>query len=71
MLRSSMEPDSFPGWTGWAGSGTVGVRSRISKIRCALAAARCGGRIVSLLEGGYDLEALAASVETHVGELMT
>ncbi len=29
----------------------------------------CGGRLVSLLEGGYDLEALADSVATHVGEL--
>jgi acetoin utilization deacetylase AcuC-like enzyme len=26
----------------------------------------CGGRIVSLLEGGYDLAALAASVEAHL-----
>jgi acetoin utilization deacetylase AcuC-like enzyme len=31
---------------------------------------RCQGRIVSLLEGGYDLEALAASVAAHVGVLM-
>lgn len=29
----------------------------------------CGGRIVSLLEGGYDLEALAASARAHVEEL--
>jgi acetoin utilization deacetylase AcuC-like enzyme len=26
----------------------------------------CDGRIISLLEGGYDLEALAASVEAHL-----
>ena len=26
----------------------------------------CGGRVVSCLEGGYDLEALAASVTAHV-----
>ena len=26
----------------------------------AIAARRCGGRVVSLLEGGYDLEGLAA-----------
>ena len=25
-----------------------------------------GGRIVSVLEGGYDLDALAASVAAHV-----
>jgi acetoin utilization deacetylase AcuC-like enzyme len=30
----------------------------------------CGGRLVATLEGGYDLEALAASVQTHVRELM-
>ena len=32
---------------------------------------RCaGGRIVSLLEGGYDLQALAGSVAAHVTALM-
>jgi acetoin utilization deacetylase AcuC-like enzyme len=30
----------------------------------------CGGRIVSLLEGGYDLEGLASSAAAHVRELM-
>ena len=30
----------------------------------------CGGRIVSTLEGGYDLSALAASVAAHVRVLM-
>lgn len=35
-----------------------------------LARRRCGGRIVSLLEGGYDLGVLAASAETHVGVLV-
>jgi len=29
----------------------------------------CSGRLVSLLEGGYDLEALALSVAAHVGAL--
>lgn len=33
------------------------------------AGAHCGGRLVSVLEGGYDLEALAASVEAHVAVL--
>ena len=28
-----------------------------------------GGRVVSTLEGGYDLDALAASVAAHVGVL--
>lgn len=31
---------------------------------------RCKGRIVSLLEGGYDLEGLARSVSAHVKTLM-
>jgi acetoin utilization deacetylase AcuC-like enzyme len=35
-----------------------------------LAARHCGGRIVSSLEGGYDLEALAASAAAHVAALM-
>jgi acetoin utilization deacetylase AcuC-like enzyme len=35
----------------------------------ALAEDVCGGRLVSLLEGGYDLEALGASVVAHVREL--
>ncbi len=30
----------------------------------------CSGRIVSILEGGYNLEALAESVEKHISELM-
>jgi len=30
----------------------------------------CGGRIVSVLEGGYDLHALAASAAVHVDALM-
>ena len=37
---------------------------------CALADRVCGGRIVSTLEGGYDLSALAASVAAHVRVLM-
>ena len=37
---------------------------------CKLADALCGGRIVSTLEGGYDLNALAVSAKAHVEELM-
>jgi len=37
---------------------------------CEVAAEICGGRVVSTLEGGYDLDALAASVAAHVGALM-
>ncbi len=35
-----------------------------------IAARRCAGRLVSTLEGGYDLEALAASAAAHVRALM-
>ncbi len=35
-----------------------------------LAQQHCGGRIVSLLEGGYDLEGLSTSVAAHVETLM-
>ncbi len=35
----------------------------------AVARARCGGRIVSSLEGGYDLEALGQSALAHVRAL--
>ncbi|MCI5046377.1 MAG: histone deacetylase family protein [Aquisalinus sp.] len=35
----------------------------------AVAAAQCQGRIVSFLEGGYDLEALAKSAAAHVKAL--
>ncbi|MGD9861905.1 MAG: histone deacetylase family protein [Pseudodonghicola sp.] len=37
---------------------------------CAIAAEVCGGRIVSTLEGGYDLNALAVSAKAHVEELI-
>ncbi len=37
---------------------------------CHLADRCCQGRVVSLLEGGYDLEALASSTATHVRALM-
>ena len=37
---------------------------------CNLADELCDGRVVSTLEGGYDLPALAASVAAHVTELM-
>ena len=36
----------------------------------AVADAHCPGRVVSLLEGGYNLEALAASAAAHVKALM-
>ena len=36
-----------------------------------VANARCDGRLVSTLEGGYDLNALADSAAAHVRTLMT
>jgi acetoin utilization deacetylase AcuC-like enzyme len=35
----------------------------------AVARARCGGKVISSLEGGYDLEALAGSAVAHVRAL--
>ncbi len=37
---------------------------------CAVARDACGGRVVSVLEGGYDLGALGVSVAAHVRVLM-
>ncbi|MDJ0629795.1 MAG: histone deacetylase family protein [Rhodobacter sp.] len=37
---------------------------------CDVAADHCAGRVVSTLEGGYDLRGLAASTAAHVGVLM-
>lgn len=37
---------------------------------CDLAAEHCQGRVVSTLEGGYDLSALAAATAAHVSVLM-
>lgn len=42
----------------------------ITRQLCDLADAHAGGRLVSVLEGGYDLEALAASTAAHVAVLM-
>jgi len=42
----------------------------ITRELCRVADETCGGKIVSSLEGGYNLDALAASVAAHVTELM-
>ncbi len=36
----------------------------------AVAETHCGGKLISLLEGGYDLQGLAEGVAAHVGALM-
>jgi acetoin utilization deacetylase AcuC-like enzyme len=42
----------------------------ITEQACAVAERHCGGRIVSTLEGGYDLPALATSAATHIERLL-
>ncbi len=44
--------------------------SEATKRLMDIADRRCAGRIVSLLEGGYNVDALAASVSAHVRALM-
>jgi acetoin utilization deacetylase AcuC-like enzyme len=43
----------------------------VTEAACAVAARHAHGRIVSTLEGGYDLAALATSAVTHIDRLMT
>jgi acetoin utilization deacetylase AcuC-like enzyme len=43
----------------------------ITAAACRIAGRHASGRVVSTLEGGYDLEALAQSGATHVSALMT
>jgi len=43
----------------------------ITKALVDFAAKQCGGRVVSTLEGGYDLPALGASAAAHVRALMS
>jgi len=42
----------------------------MTRIVCRLASLFCDGRVVSMLEGGYNLHALAESVGFHIEELM-
>lgn len=44
--------------------------ARMTGLVVQTARAHCGGRIVSVLEGGYGLEALAGSVEAHLLRLL-
>jgi hypothetical protein len=50
-------------------SGGGAVFREATKTR-VLPARGCGGRIVSMLEGGYELGALGRSTATHVWTLM-
>lgn len=42
----------------------------ITELLCSLATDTSNGRLISTLEGGYDLEALAASVDVHLQGLL-
>jgi acetoin utilization deacetylase AcuC-like enzyme len=44
--------------------------ARLTTMLCEAADRLCRGRVVSLLEGGYDLDALASSTAAHVRALM-
>jgi acetoin utilization deacetylase AcuC-like enzyme len=44
---------------------------RLTGVLTGLAGHLCGGRLVSVLEGGYDLEGLAACVAAHLEALKT
>jgi len=43
---------------------------RITQQLMAVAEKHCNGRVVSVLEGGYDLDALASCVDDHAGVLL-
>jgi acetoin utilization deacetylase AcuC-like enzyme/formylglycine-generating enzyme required for sulfatase activity len=49
---------------------TTEAFGRLSRIVKDIAEQCCHGRLVSVLEGGYNLDALAASVQTHLRVLM-
>lgn len=44
--------------------------AELTRIVMEIAARHAGGRLVSLLEGGYDLDALSRSVEAHLRTLL-
>ena len=54
LAEQALEAEDYA----WASRGIAAVARR-----------RCGGRIVSSLEGGYDLEALGQSALAHVRAL--
>lgn len=43
--------------------------TEMTRLALALARTCCDGRLLALLEGGYDLRALAASAHAHIAEL--
>ena len=55
--------------------GSLGLETEdfgpLTHIVCQVADQYCGGKVVSLLEGGYNVQALAESVECHMEALVT
>jgi acetoin utilization deacetylase AcuC-like enzyme len=49
---------------------TTGAYGRMTELVRSAADRHCGGRVVSFLEGGYDLAALAESVTAHLSSLV-
>jgi acetoin utilization deacetylase AcuC-like enzyme len=49
---------------------TEGSFAKMTRYITDIASTHCNGRIVSLLEGGYNLDALARSVEAHLTSLL-
>ena len=53
--------------------GSLGLETEdyepLTKLVMQVAKSHCGGKLVSLLEGGYNLQALAESVEVHLNTL--
>ena len=44
--------------------------AQLTRVVTEIAASCCQGRVISVLEGGYDLTALSASVEVHLRVLL-
>lgn len=49
---------------------TTECYGKLTEIVCEIADNTCDGRIVSLLEGGYNLKALSSSVVEHIAKLL-
>lgn len=49
---------------------STGAYAEATRLVCDLAAQFAAGRLVSVLEGGYNLDALAETVSTHLGVLL-
>ena len=44
--------------------------AEMTRLVCGIAARHAGGRVVSTLEGGYDLDGLASAAAAHVAALL-